>query len=336
VNTMKINALLVSLLAASATACGSDPPPSQTTRDSAVETGTDAVVEVGTDTPVATDNPPPTDAPVMPGNTCAFYCAQMMANCTGANTQYTSAEECVSYCNGARWAPGMEGATSGNTLACRIYHGGGPAMMMPGTHCPHAGPTGDGVCGTLMFRTDAPAMYRRVDRMGMPAVSTALISGMTMGVPNKNLYNDVTNRAQHMVLVPNMVETLTNLHTALDRHLRAANLTPCSMSMTEMTVGGLPQCLGQEYAPGASVSSLIVPDDAIAVNPTVAAGFPNGRRLQDPVIDVTLAVLLLNLRGGCGAGMCAATTLAGIPLNPGMNDLPFLTTFPYLALPHRP
>ena len=59
VNTMKINALLVSLLAASAVACGSDPPPSQSTRDSAVETGVDAT----TDTTPPTDNPPPQDNP---------------------------------------------------------------------------------------------------------------------------------------------------------------------------------------------------------------------------------------------------------------------------------
>jgi hypothetical protein len=328
---MKINALLVSLLAASAVGCGSDPPPSQTTRDSAVETGADAVVEVGTDTPVPTDNPPPTDGPVTPANTCAFYCTQMMANCTGANAQYTSAEECLSYCNGARWAPGMEGATSGNTLACRIYHGGGPAMMMPGTHCPHAGPTGDGVCGSLMFRTDAPAMYRRVDRMGMPAVSTALI-----GSARKNAYNDVTTRMEHGTFATDFITSLTGLHMALDRHLMAANLRPCSMSMTMDMIGGLPQCLGQEYAPGATVASLVLPDDALNVNPSGAAGFPNGRRLQDPVIDVTLAVLLLNLGGSCGMGLCNATTLAGIPLNPGMNDRPFLTTFPYLATPHAP
>jgi len=291
------------------------------------------------DPPPPTDNPPPGDTPpadvtVMPGNTCAFYCAQIMMNCTGANTQYTSADECVSYCNGARWTPGTPGETENNTLACRIYHGGVPAMMMPGTHCPHAGPTGDGVCGSLMFRTNPPAMYRRVDRMGMPAVSTALISGnAASGQPNKNVYNDVTNRTEHMALVANMVTTLTGLHTALDRHLMAAGLSPCSMSET---VGGLPACLGQEYAPGATVASLVVPDDAIVVNPAVAAGFPNGRRLQDPVIDVTLAVLLLNLRGSCGMGMCSATTLAGIPLNPGMNDRPFLTDFPYLAAPHAP
>jgi hypothetical protein len=269
VNTMKINALLVSLLAATAVACGSDPPPSQMTPDATPEVGTDATPEVGTDAttdnpqptdnptptdnPPPTDNPTPTDGPTPMGLTCATYCAQLMTNCTGANTQYNDMAECMTYCAAARWPLGTEGATSGNTLACRIYHGGAPAMMMPGTHCPHAGPTGDGVCGSLMFRTDAPAMYRRVDRMGMPAVSTALI-----GTARKNAYNDVTTRMEHGTFVADFVGSLTGLHTALDRHLRAANLTPCSMSTTEMMVGGLPQCLGQEYAPGASVASLVV------------------------------------------------------------------------------
>ena len=34
--------------------------------------------------------------------------------------------------------------TSGNTLYCRIYHGGAPAKADPDTHCTHAGPDGTG------------------------------------------------------------------------------------------------------------------------------------------------------------------------------------------------
>jgi len=45
---------------------------------------------------------------------------------------------------------GDVGATSGNSVQCRIYHGGvaGTSTMNAGIHCPHAGPTGGGVCGT--------------------------------------------------------------------------------------------------------------------------------------------------------------------------------------------
>jgi hypothetical protein len=40
--------------------------------------------------------------------------------------------------------------TSGNTLGCRIYHAhAAMSMNNPGLHCPHAGPGGDGVCGSI-------------------------------------------------------------------------------------------------------------------------------------------------------------------------------------------
>jgi len=54
------------------------------------------------------------------------------------------------------------------------------------------------------------------------------------------------------------------------------------------------------------------------------AGFPNGRRLSDDVVDIELQVLegeLLNNPNDLGDGVNA-------------NDLPFGTRFPYLALPH--
>ena len=53
------------------------------------------------------------------------------------------------------------------------------------------------------------------------------------------------------------------------------------------------------------------------------AGFPNGRRLTDDVIDITLQAAVGVLGG-------VKTTLGdGVD----RNDLPFRTTFPYLAFP---
>lgn len=71
---------------------------------------------------------------------CTSYCGEVMTNCTGANEQYKSKEACMAVC--ASFTPGTLGATDGNTLACRLYHGGVPAVMDAVTHCPHAGPTG--------------------------------------------------------------------------------------------------------------------------------------------------------------------------------------------------
>lgn len=77
---------------------------------------------------------------------------------------------------------------------------------------------------------------------------------------------------------------------------------------------------------GATPASLVVPD-TIKLNMALAAGFPNGRRLQDPAPDITLAVLLLDMSKHSPA------LLAGLPLNPATNDVPFLTTFPFAAAP---
>jgi Domain of unknown function (DUF4331) len=77
---------------------------------------------------------------------------------------------------------------------------------------------------------------------------------------------------------------------------------------------------------GTRVVDLVLPD-TITVNLAQPSGYPNGRRLQDPVVDITLAVIFLDMnRHG-------PNTFANLPLNPAANDRPFRTEFPFLALP---
>lgn len=269
--------------------------------------------------------------PIATPTDCDRYCDVVTASCSGANAQFPSRADCVSYCNEAGWPLGTEGAMSGNSIECRIYHAG-VAAGDPATHCPHSGATGDGVCGSVDFRTDAAGDYTRVDRMGMPAVSTALVSSAM-----KNAYNDADPEDDAaLTFAGDLIANLTAIHAALDDDLVGAGLTPCSM--TEM-VSGLPECLGQEVAPGVTVASLVLPD-TLHIDPSGAPGFPNGRALADPVIDVTLAVILLELGSGtCGGAPCSAVTLAGLPLNPAQNDVAggdFLDAFPYLQPAHTP
>ena len=58
------------------------------------------------------------------------------------------------------------------------------------------------------------------------------------------------------------------------------------------------------------------------------AGFPNGRRLADDVVDIELRVI-------AGALLTADQGGKQIPLGDGVdvNDKPFRSTFPYVALP---
>lgn len=85
-------------------------------------------------------------------------------------------------------------------------------------------------------------------------------------------------------------------------------------------------CLSQLVGPGTTVANLVVPD-TVTIDFDAPAGFPNGRRLPDSVIDVTLAVLLLDLTRE------PVTRFVDIPLGPQANDRPFRDDFPYLAAP---
>ncbi len=75
---------------------------------------------------------------------CVAYCKQIETACAGPNDQYASLETCLGTCG--TFALGAAGDISGNTLSCRAYHAIA-ADEDPLTHCPHAGPSGAGVCG---------------------------------------------------------------------------------------------------------------------------------------------------------------------------------------------
>lgn len=176
----------------------------------------------------------------------------------------------------------------------------------PTTGEPTTGEPTTGGGDPFVFDATPPGDLAQVDRMGMPAVATAVIS---MGM--KDAYNEAspTDDASQ-AFVPDIVANITTLHAALDDDLVGLELTPCAV----------PVCAGQG-------GPLVVPD-TLKIDVSKAAGFPNGRRLADPVIDVTLAVVLLDLT------VNDVLTFANIPLNPPANDKEFLETFPYLAVPH--
>lgn len=76
--------------------------------------------------------------------TCDAYCTAYLKNCTGDQNAYADMADCMDQCS--HWYPGTMADTGGDTVGCRLYHGGAPAMSDPVTHCPHAGPGGGGVC----------------------------------------------------------------------------------------------------------------------------------------------------------------------------------------------
>jgi len=80
----------------------------------------------------------------------------------------------------------------------------------------------------------------------------------------------------------------------------------------------------------AQAGPVIVPD-TIKYDPSMPTAYPNGRTLEDPVVDITLAAVLLRL-----GPEQPLSLLADLPLNPPENDVPFEAEFPYLAPPHNP
>ncbi len=98
------------------------------------------------------------------------------------------------------------------------------------------------------------------------------------------------------------------------------DVLPC-INQTLNGIAGVP--------PGTRVIDLIIPD-TVTIYPDRPIGFPNGRLLSDPVVDLTLAVILLDVnRPGQNAG-----SIAALPLNPPQATKPPLATFPFANLPN--
>ena len=248
------------------------------------------------------------------GSWCENYCHLAMTNCTGDYELYADNDACMAACDGITVGGDANPAsvTSGDSVECRIYHlgvAGTEGDTSAEVHCPHGqaeatAPCVDPVAG-FDFRDNAADEYDRVDRAGMPAINTAVIA-------SKDAYNAAGPADDAAgTFVPEIVASVEFLHDALDDDLTALGLVPCVPA----------DCV-------AFAAPLVVPD-VLKHDLSSDAGFANGRMLTDPVIDVTLAVVLLDIAGGSHG----LADLVGA-LNPTENDVPVLDEFPYVAAPH--
>lgn len=112
------------------------------------------------------------------GEPCEAYCDQVLGNCTGANAVFSTAEECLGACG--PFPSGALGATSGDSLECRLFHGSFPASSDP-VHCAHAAPVSPGVC------EDAPPPRTDVQLSGRVKKLGALLAGRDEGVPTASI-----------------------------------------------------------------------------------------------------------------------------------------------------
>ncbi len=109
---------------------------------------TDVVAtDAAPDTPAPNDTAADTFDPNAP--TCGGYCKAVMEACPGELAQYGSAKDCADFCGQiAQWSPGKVGDLAGNTTGCRLHRATLAKAGQAKAHCPPAGPTGGGACGT--------------------------------------------------------------------------------------------------------------------------------------------------------------------------------------------
>jgi len=182
----------------------------------------------------------------------------------------------------------------------------------------------DGADGTetdaeeFQFASESFDAYTQIDRHGAVEAGTAGIAapeglGFEPGsdISIRNRYNE-SNPAEDAagMWLGDISASVTFFHDALDDDLMALGLTPATVDRALMQAG-----------------PVIVPD-TIKYDPSQPTAYPNGRALEDPVVDITLAAVLLDL------GEHPLSTFADLPLNPPANDVAFASEFPFLAPPH--
>jgi hypothetical protein len=78
---------------------------------------------------------------------CLDYCDTLGTSCVGKNQQYATPIACLAVCE--LLPPGIPGATSGNSVECRLRQAEFAASTgEPANSCFAAGPGGGGICGS--------------------------------------------------------------------------------------------------------------------------------------------------------------------------------------------
>jgi Domain of unknown function (DUF4331) len=185
----------------------------------------------------------------------------------------------------------------------------------------------DGVDGTetdgeeFAIAEDSYDVYTQIDRHGAVEAGTAGIAapeglGFNAGsdISIRNMYN-ASNPAEDAagMWLGEIGASVTFFHDALDDDITDLGLMPATVEESVAQAG-----------------PVIVPD-TIKYDPSMPTAYPNGRALEDPVVDITLAAVLLQLGPDQPLSL-----FADLPLNPPANDVQFEAEFPYLAAPHAP
>lgn len=215
-----------------------------------------------------------------------------------------------------------------------------PDMGRPDTPIPDRG------TDAFNFRVDPASSYTRVDRMGMPAVSTAFLGDRKAEYNQDSPADDVSE--EEVPGIGPLPKYAPTIATALGTYLRGdgtdgngitmqlatLDLTSCENTAADIPLNAFP-CALQTVggADGPTVLDLVIPDTLSLDTSAATRAYPNGRAPADQAMDITLAVVLLNLEVHSPLTFTDLNGDAeGTPsLNPAANDVAFNAAFPYLA-----
>ena len=185
----------------------------------------------------------------------------------------------------------------------------------------------------------------QVSRLGNPLVNEAVVP-----LKYKDAFNGIQPWQDHMIapvvakvtdpIVPHLVQAIYGIPAPPTprNDLVEIFLTGICKACGPIQADLNSQLLNKDVRPASFVPSeelrlnMAIPPTAqpnrLGVLGGDLQGFPNGRRLTDDVIDIALQAL----EGAAQSGKPVAALAAGDGVD--ANDVPFLTSFPYVALPH--
>lgn len=232
--------------------------------------------------------------------------------------------------------------------AIKVLLGLGVAAILGGC----GGGGNGGINPDFGFNTATADHFVRIDRMGEPALATALLSktvdsptpvdgngkpvnpGASNRFNNFNDQRDALNRGDpvndardfaFILTAGPQINSLASYHYKLGPQLRTLGLTPCSTEIVTPPAGigqvDISTCVAQ-------VAPVVLPD-TITYDPNSAVGWPNGRAFDDPVVDRLLAASLLKISGP-GAPH-TINTLVGV-IDPTIDETgtPSPAAFPHM------
>ena len=197
--------------------------------------------------------------------------------------------------------------------------------------------------------------WTQVSRLGMP-----LVNELVIGLKDKDLFNSSkpSGDAQFATYVTN-----PSYPKLLESYLGAPGISPTNIPRNDLVTTFLTGIKGVNQLATVTPSEMLRLNTAIAAVPFAQqnrlgivgnilaggqdnAGYPNGRRPKDDVVDITLVAAMggLCVANGTGdsLGFGAACNPSAVPLGQnvfGLNDTvdqaaqPFLPGFPYLNTP---